>query len=277
MNVLSLFDGISCGLLAFKRSGIKIENYFSSEIDKFAIKISKVNHPEVIQLGDIRNIKNNIPKIDMIIGGSPCQGFSNSGKKDGFNNSQSFLFYEYVRMLEIFNPDFFLFENVKMKNSYKNEITKNLKVNPIEMNSSLVSVQNRNRLYWTNIQNIRPPKDRNILWRNIKESNAAAKYYYSDVALKWFDKHIKNGKKFRIIDDDGKIQTIEATYYKKYSLQRFFGIKDFAGLRFITPLECERAQTLPDNYTNHVSDTQRYKMIGNGWTVDIISHILNCL
>ena len=162
-----------------------------------------------------------------------------------------------------------------MKKQYQDVISSYLGVEPIEINSSLVSGQNRKRLYWTNIPNIGQPIDKKIFWGDIRE-HGLDKFYYSDVALAWLDKQSKiKNKKLKIWGDDENCQMIEASHYKKYSLQRFFGIEDIKGLRYISPIECERAQTIPDNYSSIVSDTQRYKMIGNGWTVDVIAHILN--
>ena len=140
MKVLSLFDGISCGQVALERAGIKVDNYFASEIDKYAIKVTQKNYPNTIQLGDVCNIKGNeLPKIDLLIGGSPCQGFSFAGKQLNFNDPRSELFFEFVRILKEVKPKYFLLENVKMKKEYQNVISKHLGVEPIEINSALVS------------------------------------------------------------------------------------------------------------------------------------------
>jgi DNA-cytosine methyltransferase len=279
MNILSLFDGISCAKLALDKIGIPINRYYSSEIDKYAIKVAQSNYPDTIQLGDVTKLNsNNLPKIDLLIGGSPCQGFSVCGKHKNFNDPRSKLFFEFIRLLEETKPLYFLLENVSMKKEWEDIITSNIGTNPIQINSNLVSAQNRKRLYWTNIQNIEQPKDKNIYFKDIREYNVADNFYYTDKALSWIKLHEQNtGKKLRIIQDNDKLPTITASYCKKYSNQQFIGIEDAKGLRFITPLECERAQTIPDNYTNHVSNTQRYKMIGNAMTVEIISHILSYL
>jgi DNA-cytosine methyltransferase len=176
MNVLSLFDGISCGQIALNRAGIQYKNYYASEINKYAISVTQKNYPNTIQLGDIKNIKVGcLPKIDLLIGGSPCQGFSFAGKRLNFQDSRSALFFEYIRILNEFkeiNPDIkFLLENVKMKKEYQDVITKYLGVEPIEINSSLVSAQNRKRLYWTNIQEIEQPENKNINLIDILEIN----------------------------------------------------------------------------------------------------------
>ena len=178
MNVLSLFDGISCGQIALERAGIKVDNYFASEIDKYAIKVTQKNYPNTIQLGDVCNIKcNELPKIDLLIGGSPCQGFSFAGKQLNFNDPRSKLFFEFVRILKEVKPKYFLLENVKMKKEYQNVISEHLGVEPIEINSALVSAQDRKRLYWTNIPNINKPDDKGILLSDILETEVDDKYY----------------------------------------------------------------------------------------------------
>jgi len=273
-NVLSLFDGMSCGQIALDRANIPINKYFASEIDKYAIQVTKRNYPNTIHLGDVCNIKaSDLPKIDLIMGGSPCQGFSYAGKMLNFEDPRSKLFFEFHRLVEECKPKYFLLENVKMKKESESIISSHMNCNPITINSNLVSAQNRKRLYWTNIK-CSIPEDRNINWGDIREYNVDRKFYYSEKGLQWLkgQEKIKN-KPLAIWRDSEKCQMIEASHYKNYSSQRFFGIKDSHGLRYITPLECERAQTIPDNYTNCVSNTQRYKMIGNGWTVDVIAHI----
>ena len=151
LNVLSLFDGMSCGRLALERAGIKVNNYFASEIDKYAIQVAKHNYPNTQHIGDVTKVKaSELPKIDLLIGGSPCQSFSNAGNGTGFDG-KSGLFYEYVRLLKECKPKYFLLENVKMKKQWQDIISKELGVEPIKINSNLVSAQNRERLYWTNI------------------------------------------------------------------------------------------------------------------------------
>ena len=154
MNVLSLFDGMSCGQIALNRSGIKYDNYFASEIDKWAIQVTQKNYPNTIQLGDVTKIKgSDLPKIDLVMGGSPCQGFSLAGKKLNFEDPRSKLFFEFVRIIKELKPTYFLLENVKMKKEWRDIITNELGCHPILINSSVVSAQNRERLYWTNIPN----------------------------------------------------------------------------------------------------------------------------
>jgi site-specific DNA-cytosine methylase len=162
-NVLSLFDGMSCGQIALNKLGIQYENFYASEIDKHAMKVTQHNFPNTIQIGDVTQVNaNNLPKIDLLIGGSPCQGFSFSGKGLNFEDPRSKLFFEFVRLVKETKPRYFLLENVKMKKEHEQVITDYLGVEPIEINSSLVSAQNRVRLYWTNIPNIQQPEDKGI-------------------------------------------------------------------------------------------------------------------
>lgn len=275
MNVLSLFDGMSCGRIALERAEIPVTNYYASEIDKYAIKVSKANYPDIIQIGDVRNVKaSDLPKIDLLIGGSPCQGFSFAGKGLNFDDPRSKLFFEYVRLLNECKPKWFLLENVNMKQEWQNVISEKLNIQPYHINSDLVSAQTRNRLYWTNISEIMQPVDRGIYWCDVFEENADA-FYYSDQSFNWIFKSDKRKQKYKEYqrDENIKMQMIEASHYKGYSNQRCFGIRDNKGIRYISPIECERLQTVPDNYTSSVSNTQRYKMLGNGWTVDVIAHI----
>jgi len=272
LNVLSLFDGMSCGQIALNRVGIEINNYFASEIDKNAIKITQKNYPETIQLGDVTKIKvDKLPKIDLLIGGSPCQGFSFAGKQLNFEDERSKLFFEYVRILkelQKINPEIkFLLENVKMKKLYQNIISEFLKVEPIEINSNLVSAQNRKRLYWTNIENVQQPEDKNIKLKDIlwvdKIGDLTDEYIQKKQNQKRWGNHFGTieTEKSNTLLAIGKFDTILLTDLKRY----------------LTPLECERLQTLPHFYTDCVSEGQRYRAIGNGWTVDVIAHIFKNL
>ena len=172
INVLSLFDGISCGQIALERAGIKVSNYFASEIDKNAIKVTQHNYPSTIQLGSVIDVKaENLSKIDLLIGGSPCQGFSFMGNQLNFDDPRSKLFFEYLRLLKECNPTYFFLENVKMRREYQDTISKELGVEPILIDSGLVSAQHRERLYWTNISNITQPNNKNILLKDILESD----------------------------------------------------------------------------------------------------------
>lgn len=279
--MLSLFDGISCGRVSLERAGFEVDKYYASEIDKYAIQIAQKNYPDTIQLGDITkldvNILHSLPKIDLLIGGSPCQGFSFAGKQLNFDDPRSKLFFDYVRILKMVKPTYFLLENVRMKQEYQDVITECLGVKPILINSALVSAQNRQRLYWTNIPNVSQPEHRNIFWNDIQINNAKNVYYVTEKMMSWINKSPKRKNKFKVYENTSreKMQMLEASHYKGISNQRCFAIKDNNSLRYIHPVECERLQTLPDNYTEGVSRTQRYKMLGNGWTVDVIAHILS--
>lgn len=263
MNVLSLFDGISAGILALERANIKINNYYSSEIDEYCIKISNNNYKDIIQLGDITSLSvEKLPKIDLLIGGSPCQAFSLAGKRLGFISDNAKLFFEFVRILNKIKPKYFLFENTDMKQEHRDIITNNLGVNPIILNSSKFSAQRRKRLYWTNILFDIPINDHPIKFQDILESGVVDKEKaycltasYSHITAnmcdinRYYNKHIHNFVK------EDKI---------KY------------GHRKLSVIECERLQTFPDNYTNMeiVPIKERYRALGNSWTVDTISHIL---
>ena len=257
MNVLSLFDGMSCGRIALERAGIPITNYYASEVDKYAIAVSKENYPDTKHIGDVQQVSAaDLPPIDLLIGGSPCQGFSFAGRQLNFDDERSKLFFEFVRLLKELKPKYFLLENVRMKKEYQDIISECLGVEPIKINSSLVSAHNRVRLYWTNIPNVSQPDDRGILLKDIIESGEVDR-----------DKsHCIDANYFK----GGNLKS----YFKKHRRQLVFDNNMLTDYRKLTPVECERLQTVPDNYTDGVSNTQRYKMLGNGWTVDVISHIL---
>jgi site-specific DNA-cytosine methylase len=453
MNVLSLFDGMSCGQIALKKLGAKVDQYFASEIDKYAIKVAKENFPTTIHVGDVTKIDGNSfvneSKIDLLIGGSPCQGFSKSGNRLNFDDPRSKLFFEFVRILRQCKPKYFMLENVVMNKESRDIISEYLGVEPIEINSNLVSAQSRRRLYWTNIPNVTVPEDKGIVIKDILEDNGVADmvinqgkqlakadikkshclmardykgfgnqgmtgirlkdnpvvskdglnhvgneieivkvrkhkvpikklqftlrwykkasgHYISEIAehigvpktlaehwfrtdksfsipepehwfaLKkffrmdedWFDKYItefeyREGvfeQSSRVYHVDGKAPTLTSTLASKQKVyipldkvesKNGLILKGHAKLnghdvlkrvydkdgksptlntcgggnrepkislgdkqwRKLTPLECERLQTVPDNYTSSVSNTQRYKMLGNGWTVDVIAHL----
>lgn len=361
MNVLSLFDGISCGQVALERAGIKVDNYYASEIDKYAIQVTQKNYPNTIQLGDVEKIDFNkyIGKIDLLMGGSPCQGFSFAGKQLNFMDPRSRLFFKYVEALETIKPKYFLLENVKMKKEYQDVISQKLGLEPIVINSSLVSAQNRVRLYWTNLPNIKQPQDKGIMLKDIvhegefysvinqgkdvrkpieKAHTLMARDYKGfgnqemtgvfewlneyivpfDQTLQILDKEVAKGKigyfrkdsqANRVYYIHGKAVTLcgEAgggaakmgqylfgcitpdRVNKRQNGQRFneghkfytltaqykHGVLIEGYIRKLTPIECERLQTLPDNYTDGISNSQRYKCLGNGWTVDVISHIFS--
>ena len=430
MNVLSLFDGMSCGRIALERLGITVDNYYASEIDKYAIQVSQANYPDIIQVGDVTELDTStLPKIDLIMGGSPCQGFSFAGKQLAFDDPRSALFFEFVRCVKELQPKYFLLENVRMKKEYLDVISEYMGVEPIMINSALVSAQNRVRFYWTNIPGIEQPEQRGIVLRDIletqtneqpvKDTKRNQRHYRNDdekslcmtatmykragnngmtLVKETHDtpKHIGtavdiNGHDIlkRVYSPDGKSPTVttcgggntepkvvagawRGRYYKDGVRQDQFGsvagktkqmlelrkdektntvttvqkdnvvvetitvdkekkqltikeatkkgyttiedgdcfdmtfpnsktrrgrnMKDKSNCltaanydymryehsdedkevywRKLTPVECERLQTVPDNYTNHVSNTQRYKMLGNGWTIEVITHIL---
>ena len=392
LRVLSLFDGISCGQLALQRAGIPVEIYFASEIDKYAIQITQKNFPNTIQMGDVRNICfESLGRIDLLMGGSPCQGFSFAGKQLNFEDPRSKLFFEFVRALKTLKPKYFLLENVKMKQEYQDVISEQLGVQPVEINSSLVSAQSRKRLYWTNISKIALPEDKGILLKDIVLENtetdadksycidahyscACASDYFKrrrkqqvyekikeyivpfDKTLQILDKEVQRGK-LGFFKRDVQSQRVYFLHNKAVTLcgeagggaakmgQYLFGILQTAhgnnsggityrgdkaptltsskyehnnyvfgcitpdivnktqnGQRFndgnkfytlttrdrhgvliegyirkLTPVECERLQTLPDEYTAGVSNAQRYKCLGNAWTVDVIAHIFSFL
>ena len=371
--VLSLFDGMSCGQLALQKLGIKVKQYYAAEIDKHAIQVTQHNFPNTIQLGDVTKVfAKDLPKIDLLIGGSPCQGFSFAGKQLAFDDPRSKLFFEFVRLKNECNPTYFMLENVKMKKEYQDVITEHLGVEPIEINSNLLSAQNRKRIYWTNIPGVTIPNDKGILLKDIVHENESIDTVLNGNYAEWFAKNaeFQLGKKycslspekaitmtarqyaswngnywFEILSEyivpfdktlqilDKEVQRGKVGYFRKDSQanrvyyfhdkaitltgeagggaakmgqylfgcitpdriekrqngQRFNDGKKFYTLtaqdkhgvliegyiRKLTPIECERLQTVPDNYSAIVSNSQRYKMLGNGWTVDVIAHILS--
>ena len=263
--MLSLFDGMSCGQIALNRTGISYGKYYASEIDKHAIKVTQHNYPDTIQLGSVTEIKcTDLPQVDLLIGGSPCQGFSFAGKGLNFDDPRSKLFFEFVRLLKECNPKWFLLENVKMKKEFQDIISQQLGVKPILINSSLVSAQNRERLYWTNIPIQGLPNDKGLFLKDIIEIGAGKKLSEQTAQR---PRTLRNYR-----SENQKAFCMLATMWKG-SQSNGMTVIDDNGLRNITPLECERLQTVPDNYTNVVADTNRYTMLGNGWNVDTISHI----
>jgi DNA-cytosine methyltransferase len=284
LNVLSLFDGISCGQVALERAGIQVDTYYASEIDKYAIQIAQKNYSYTVQLGDVNNInfKDYTGRIDLLIGGSPCQGFSKSGKGLNFDDPRSKLFFNFVEALRIIKPTYFLLENVVMKQEWKDIISEYLGVKPTKINSELVSAQSRERFYWTNIPNIEQPQDKQTYLKDIVLSDVEfvkKDFIHSPKAIEYMNRTIKDGRNhwdFGHHSDirNDKSATVVANFFKGVPYNVF---KDWDCIRKFHPIECERLQTLPDNYTEGVSDTQRYKMIGNGWTVDVIAHIFKSI
>ena len=350
MNVLSLFDGMSCGQIALNRAGVKYDKYFASEVDKYAIKVAQANYPHTHHMGDVKQVQKSYfidDPIDLLMGGSPCQGFSVAGKQLDFNDPRSKLFFEFVRLKESLKPKYFLMENVPMKQESQDIISRYLDVKPVMINSSLFSAQNRKRLYWTNIPfDILPTADKGRVLQDILEDGIAneamtnklgkahcitARYngavWWNSIQrrqrtmvqvgeadnIKGFDSikriYSPNGKAptlttmqgghrepkvaigrivNRRLDEHGVrkdnqldlpfTNQLEISDTNKSNCLTTFTkdnvLVDGMQWRKLTPVECERLQTVPDNYTNHVSNSQRYKMLGNGWTIDVIAHIL---
>jgi DNA (cytosine-5)-methyltransferase 3A len=394
MNVLSLFDGMSCGQQALERAGIEVNQYFASEIDKYAIQVTMANYPNTIQLGSVVGVDGYaLPKIDLLIGGSPCQSFSFAGKRKGMATTdeqeiltlkhylklkaegyefegQSYLFWEFMRLLYEVKPKYFLLENVEMGEKWERVLTQAIGVNALHINSALVSAQNRKRIYFTNIgmeaaglfgypvSIIKKPKDRKILLKDILESEVDEKYFLSD---KGVDRIMSYNNADRSIDDNDKSLCLASVYHKQgrdnqlivhntqrrdanrpsiqknknaggsghlsrndgktycldggntnavevrevkqlstnnklnggtqpYQQDRIYDVNGISPalqaqlpngstmintsrIRRLTPLECQRLQTVNDNYNMPVSDSQKYKMLGNGWTIEVISHI----
>ena len=280
MNVLSLFDGMSCGQIALDKLGIKVDNYFASEIDLHAMKVTKHNYPETIFEGDVTKVKGNkLPKIGLLFGGSPCQGFSFAGKKLNFEDPRSKLFFEFVRLIKECEPKYFLLENVKMKKEHEKVITEHLGVEPILINSSLLTAHNRPRLYWTNIPNVEQPNDKGILLKDIIDLQGDNYEYIPEE--KTINRQYKNN--YLQYDINGKRHGSQDQ--RAYYLDNKHGCLDTGAsgkakileqdgrVRKVTRNEAERLQGVPDNYTNIVSRAQALKMLGNGWTVDVIAHI----
>ena len=298
INVLSLFDGMSCGMIALERAGIKVKNYYASEIDKHAIKVSRYNYPDIIQLGDVTKVSaENLPKIDLLIGGSPCQGFSMSGRQLNFNDPRSALFFEYLRLLNEIrevNPEVkFLLENVKMKREHSDLISELLGCEPVMINSKDFSAQSRTRYYWTNIL-VRKYEPKKVRLKDICPDASAridAEALTNQVrSILQTSKYVENFK--QLTGQDGRVMICRPDGLKIQRIGRIAFSENYTEIlttvtqpyicsnneiRKATPVEAERLQTVPDNYTSCVSDSQRYKMLGNGWTVDVIAHILQGL
>lgn len=294
MNILSLFDGISCGMIAAARSKINVHNYFASEIENHAIGVSAYNYPNIIQLGNVELYKNwDLPKIDLLIGGSPCQDLSIAkSNRQGLDGEKSGLFWRYIDCLKRFKPNYFMLENnFSMPKNAKEIITEITGVVPIMINSALVSGQLRKRLYWTNIPNVDQPKDKGILLKDVIESGfvdrdkslCITRRYAGFNGSQDYFRHRYFGKSFgQAIFEGNAAPIFHKNIYKEFG--KYAGIEVDGLLRQMSHIECERLQTLPENYTQFerikgkVKETPkgiRYEMIGNGWTIDVISHILN--
>lgn len=289
INVLSLFDGMSCGQIALDKLGIKVNNYFASEIDKYAMQVTQKNYPNTKQIGSVVDVKaNQLPKIDLLYGGSPCQSFSRSGDGSGFDG-KSKLFWEFVRVLKEVKPTYFLLENVVMKKEWQDVITESLGVEPIQICSSKFSAQKRQRLYWTNL----PVEDTFAIDKNITLKDIVAggreEIINSPLVLDSYNNgsfKIKNAtKQGFLIASNGDSVNLEVPKSKTRRGRVGIGktntlntacnygmIRDNKLIK-LNINDFEALQTLPKNYTQGVSDNQRKKMIGNGWTVDVIAHI----
>lgn len=252
MNVLSLFDGISCGQLALNRAGIKYDNYYASEIEKYSIQVTQEHYPETVQLGDVTALDfSSLPSIDLLIGGSPCVGFSSAGKKLRFEDTRSGLIKYFFEAKEYLNPKYFLLENVVMPKNCLDLISERIGVQPVLINSNLFSGQNRKRYYWTNIP-IMPIKDRNI--------NFNCSLY-----------HIPHGNARARITTGNKYPTLVKNPGGTHKIIEVVG-NDICK-RTVYANECESLQTLPIGYTVSIPKTHRYRCIGDAWTVDVIAHI----
>lgn len=302
MNVLSLFDGISCGQLASQRAGLEVENYFASEIEPNALEITKNNFPDTKQLGNVLGWEKwELPKIDLLIGGSPCQGFSRQGKGLNFEDPRSKLFFEFVKVLERVKPKYFLLENVFMKTEWRQVINEYIGLEYEEINSKLVSAQNRPRLYWTNIP-FEMPEDKGVKLKDILE-DVSTESFVEHQGLK-FDPSISENsiKLVNVIDGEVRVsQTVKKGYIvandgdgmnlsfptsksrrgrvikeKSSTIDTSCNLSVFhkGAIRRFTISELEKLQTLPVGYTEGLKERSRIKAIGNAWTVDVIAHIL---
>ena len=342
VTVFSAFDGAGIGLLALKRAGVPVTAYYASEVDKYAISVAKKNHPEIVHVGDIKQCyARNFPKIDLLIGGSPCQDLSIAkANREGLKGARSGLFWHFVRLLRTMKPRYFLLENVaSMSKEDKAKITEMMGVEPILINSELVSAQQRKRLYWTNIPGVTQPADKGILLKDVLETGISprdkaycldANYWktigknalenthararrqlvFQPVIYNPFNRIVKTDKANalgtrcnhlfsrtgQVVASPVKLGFVCGKDYQQNRVYSVFGksvsIKGNGGgwgantglhkidlpdgdytVRKLTPVECERLQTWPDGYSEGVSNTQRYKIIGNGWTADVIAHI----
>lgn len=300
LTALSLFDGISCGRVALQRLGIPIQTYYTSEIDKYAVAISDYHFPDTVKLGDVTAWESwdiDFSQIDLILGGFPCQSWSANGHLNGIEDARGQLVYPMLKILERVrqaNPDVkFLFENVNMKQQFRDFLTELIQIEPVLINSALLSAQNRERLYWTNIPIDNQPEDLGLSMDDILESERVLPSLYYDVGADYTGKttghvadlHINiNQSEKRVYSSDYKCPTLTTMQGGNRQPKVMIGEVDAEHIiRRLTPLECERLQTLKDNYTSKgfmndkvvsISNSQRYKTVGNGWTVDVIAHIL---
>jgi len=322
MNVLSLFDGMSCGQIALNQLGYDVDKYYAAEIDKYAIQVTQKNYPDTIQLGSViewRSWDIDWSSIDLISGGFPCQAWSVAGKQLGDRDERGKLFWVMLDIMQnvlFFNPNAkFLMENVKMKSEFESYITHHTQealghVNKILINSALVSAQSRQRYYWTNIEGIEQPEDRGIVLKDVLEDGQVDREKSYCIDANYFkggnlNQYFNKSRRQVVFSEEVKTGPCELREYRKTALcHQAATALDLEGhdinkrvykdtgksptlntvtkpnilitdvqYRKLTPLECERLQTVPDGYTEGVSNTQRYKMLGNGWTVEVIKHI----
>jgi DNA (cytosine-5)-methyltransferase 3A len=285
MKVLSLFDGISCGMVALERAGIPVERYVAYEIEPNAIKISQKNYSQIEHRGDVTTADFS-EYNDLLIGGSPCQDLSNykydRGDVKGLEGSQSNLFYQYVRALYESKPKYFLLENVaSMEQKWADVISSELGVQPIMINSARVCAAERKRLYWTNIPGVAQPEDKGIMLKDIvlPADEVPEKYWYTkyDFTVHAGDPKVKatihlNGHRNmkEVYNLNGKCNTLLCDGDGGNRQKKVY---QDGKVRKLMPIEYERLQTLPDGYTEGVAESKRYSAIGNGWTVDVIAHI----
>ena len=278
--MVSLFDGISCLQIALNRMGIPYENYYASEIDQPCITITQKNYPNTIQVGDICDLKkSDFPSdIDLLVGGSPCQGFSLMGNQLNFDDSRSKLFFEYVRLWKELKPKYFILENVRMRKDIQDAVSDILGVQPIEINSALFSGQNRRRLYWTNIPNVAKKLTQESGQLPLITGKSLLTDQTYEIAT------VRKGNPRQVVKPaTDKLPCLTASYYKGINADgrpgkaKSFGDYEIGKIEMLSPVECERMQTVPEGYTEGVPKTHRYKALGNGFTVDVIAFILSCI
>ena len=300
MTVLSLFDGMSCGQIALERAGVPVDAYYASEIKKHAIKVTQHNYPNTIQLGDVTKIKaSDLPKIDLLMGGSPCQDFSQANVSvTGLQGDKSRLFYEYLRLLEELKPTYFLLENVRMKQEWKHDISSMLGVEPVYIDSKSVSAQSRKRLYWTNIPGegmngeIVPPLDKHVTMNDIVDGFYPKEKGHTLMARDgycWSGRPVKMFHRFYIKSFGNVVFESEQHWLdcKHDYDSRYDGVAShvdadnashvYDNIRLVNRRECELMQTVPEGYTDSVTSSNAINLLGDGWTVDVIAHIFKGL
>lgn len=296
MNVLSLFDGMSCGRIALERAEIKVDNYFSSEIKDYAIRVANINYPQDVwnRLGDITNIRpKDLPTIDLLIGGSPCQDFSGANKERlGVDGIKSGLFFEYVRLLKATTPKYFLLENVRMKKEHQDFVSSIIGCEPIIINSELVAPHLRHRLYWTNIPFTEMPKDKELklndfLINGYSDRDKARTLLESDsrplsTPIKMAHRYFNTGFTTLIFESREHYSSIKEhfdTHFKGKSakeidvISKYMDLSIYGGVRYMNNNEREACQTIPQGYTNGLTQNEAACILGDGWTVDVIAHI----